>query len=47
MLTIFEERRSIHHQGMYRVRSWYLFGVLVYRTWTQLTTIMPTPSERE
>ena len=46
MLTYYEERRR-EKASVYVVKSWYLFGVLVYRTWTQLTTIMPTPSERE
>lgn len=39
MVTYFEERRR-HPKlmgNLYRVRSWYLFGVLVYRRWEQLT----------
>lgn len=46
MLTCFEERRR-HQNNLYRVRSVYLFGVLVWRRWEQLTTRDPLPSERE
>lgn len=45
MLTFFEERRR-HNNELYRVRSVYLLGVLVWRRWEQLTTRDPLPSER-
>lgn len=38
MLTYFEERRRAGFPScLYRVRSWRLLGVLVYRRWEQLT----------
>jgi hypothetical protein len=39
MLTYFEERRRTGLlRELYKVRSWYLFGlVLVFRRWEQLT----------
>lgn len=48
MLTYFEERRRNAGFDLYKVRSWYLFGIiLVFRRWEQLSTHMPMPSERE
>lgn len=45
MLTYYEERRRSDRYDLYKVRSWYFCGVLVYRRWEQLTTRQPLPSE--
>lgn len=45
MLTYYEERRRSYLGDLYKVRSWYFCGVLVYRRWEQLTTHNPMPSE--
>lgn len=37
MLTYFEERRRVLLSGLYKVRSWYFCGLLVYRRWELLT----------
>lgn len=40
MLTYFEECRRwpVGYGDLYKVRSWYVLGVLVLRRWEQLTT---------
>lgn len=38
MVTYYEERRRCGLlMELYKVRSWYLFGIRVYRRWEQLT----------
>lgn len=52
MLTYHEKRKRLGVcglDGLYNVRSWYLFGfVLVYRRYEQLTAVgtLATPSEQ-
>lgn len=49
MITYFEERcRKGSYKELYRIRSWYLFGlILIYRRYEQLTVsgIHATDSE--
>jgi hypothetical protein len=48
MLTYYEERRRIGFPScLYRVRSWYLLGVRVYRRWEQLTVKGTLATESE
>ena len=48
MVTYHEVRKSVPLVGLYRVRTWYLFGVVpMFRRWEQLTCYGDTATASE